>query len=103
MNDLGHALHAQVDLQIRIGRFLVRVIDPGEAFDLSGSSPGVDTPSVRLFTVLQRGGDVDEEESPSGRSSGGFNDLSSGLSGSGVGRGGGGDDGRSGSTQLGLF
>lgn len=102
MNDLRHGLIGQIDLQVGIGRFLVRVIDPSEASDLPIARLGVDALTVRLLAVGERGSDVDEEEGSARGTSGRGNDVPCGLSRARVRRGRGGDDGGTGSGQLGL-
>jgi hypothetical protein len=102
MNDLRDGLVLEVDLEVSIGRLLVRVVDAGEALDLARSSLLVEAGSVSLLAVLERGGDVDEEKSSSGRSASGGDEVSGGLSGGGVRSGGRGDDGGTGSGELSL-
>ena len=52
----------QIDSQVRVGRDLVRVVDTGEALDLTSTCLGVDTALVVLLCPLERGSDVDEVE-----------------------------------------
>lgn len=52
----------QVDSQVRLDRVLVGVVDASEALDLASAGGLVDAAAVRLLGVLERRGDVDEEE-----------------------------------------
>lgn len=102
MNNLRHSLLLQIHRQIRILRSLVRIVDSGESLDLSSSSLREQSLSIRLLTVCQRSGDVDEEEVSSVGSSGLLDNCSSGFSRVSVRSGRGSDDGGSGSGELGL-
>ncbi|VUC36812.1 unnamed protein product [Clonostachys rosea] len=96
VHDGADVLLLQVDNQIGLDGGLVRVVDTGEALDLAGAGLGVDTTAVGLLAVLERGGDVDEEEVAV---------LLDGLAGlaAGIleGGDGGGDDGGTGLGELG--
>ena len=52
----------QVHSQISIGRHLVRVVNTGEALDLTSARLGVHATLISLLRVLKRGRDVDEVE-----------------------------------------
>jgi hypothetical protein len=75
---------------------LVRVINTSEALDLALASGGVDAALVGLLAVLERGGDVDEEEVAEL-----LDDLAGGVTAGLEGRDGSGDDGGAGLGELG--
>lgn len=62
MSDLRHALPADVHNKIGINRFLVNIVDTGEALDLTSTSLSVVTLAVGLFAKLERSSNVDEEK-----------------------------------------
>jgi hypothetical protein len=99
VDDLRDSLSGDVDSQVSLGRSLVDIIDASEALDLSPACLGIQTPSVSLLSVLQRGVDVNEEEVGTGSTI--LQDgVLGGLSGSLVGSGRGSDDGCTSAGEL---
>lgn len=78
MSDFRHSHLGQVDDEVRVLWCLVNVIDASEALDLASASLGVDSPPVRLFAVLERSGDVDQEEVAAGSTASLGDSLASG-------------------------
>ena len=62
VNDGADVLLLNIDNKVSFGRGLVGVVDAGETLDLTGTSGLVDATAIRLLRVLERGGDVNEEE-----------------------------------------
>lgn len=62
VNDGADGLLLNVDGEVGVGGSLIWVINTGEALDLTTAGTGVDTTLVGLLGVLERGGNVDEEE-----------------------------------------
>lgn len=90
----------KVNSEISIRRNLVLVVDSSETLDLSSSGLGVNTSSVSLLAVFERGGDVNEEE-VSSSSSTVLNDVRFGeFSGSVVRSDRSSDNGSSGTREL---
>ena len=62
MDNAPHGLLLEIDSQIRFSGCLIRVVDAREALDLSPSGLGINAALVSLLAVLERRGDVHEEE-----------------------------------------
>jgi hypothetical protein len=62
VDNLRDALFCYVDGEISASRDLILVSDASEVLQVATTGLGVHAPSVRLFTVLQWGCDVHEEE-----------------------------------------
>lgn len=101
-DDLVHSsadsLLAKVDNELGLLALggLVRVVNASEALDVTLASGGVDAALVGLLAVLERSGDVDEEEGAEL-----LDDLARGVTAGLEGRDGSGDDGGAGLGQLG--
>lgn len=99
-DDLVHdgtdSLLLKVDNEVGLGRSLIGVVDTGEVLNLTLAGGSVDTTAVSLLAVLERGGDVHEEEG-----AGLLDEVAGSLAGLLEGGDGSGDDGGTGLGELG--
>lgn len=95
VNNGADRLLLEVDDEVSLGGRLVRVVDTGEALDVAVARLLVDAALVRLLGVLERGGDVHEEEG-----AGLLDQLASLLAGLVEWRNGRSDDGGAGAGEL---
>jgi hypothetical protein len=98
MNDLGNGRLSEIDDELGFGRSLVLERDTGETLERTISGSLVDSPPVRLLTVLDRSADVNLEHVSR---TGSVDEITDGLSGCGQGSGRRGDDGSTGPGELG--